>query len=49
VKDVLTKTLYDHMDSYFLAETLKYLYLLFDSENFARKSPYIFNTEGKWK
>lgn len=28
--DVHTKRLDDRMDSYFLAETLKYLYLLFD-------------------
>lgn len=43
-----TKELYDHMDSYFLAETLKYLYLLFDSDNFVRQKPYIFSTEGTW-
>jgi hypothetical protein len=26
----------DHMDSYFLAETLKYLYLLFDENHWVR-------------
>jgi len=35
----------DHMDSFFLSETLKYLYLLYDSTNFV-KYKYIFNTEG---
>ena len=30
VENVTTKALRDHMDSYFLAETVKYLYLLFD-------------------
>jgi len=36
----------DRMDSYFLAETLKYLYLLFDEDHWIRKEEYVFNTEG---
>eukprot|EP00961_Rhodomonas_salina_P269365 3639348-Rhodomonas_salina.1 len=44
--NVQTRTLADRMDSYFLAETLKYLYLLFDEDNWLRKEQYIFNTEG---
>lgn len=36
----------DQMDSFFISETLKYLYLLFDEDNFANKGNYIFNTEG---
>ena len=34
------------MDSFFLSETLKYLYLLFDDDNFLNRGEYIFNTEG---
>ena len=34
VKNVLTHTLEDRMESFFLAETTKYLYLLFDPDNF---------------
>ncbi|KAL9643940.1 hypothetical protein ABK040_005409 [Willaertia magna] len=34
VKDVETKVLEDRMESFFLSETLKYLYLIFDDENF---------------
>jgi mannosidase alpha-like ER degradation enhancer 2 len=33
VKNCLDHTLSDRMESYFLAETLKYLYLLFDPDN----------------
>ena len=33
VKDVRDHTLEDRMESFFLAETTKYLYLLFDTEN----------------
>jgi hypothetical protein len=36
----------DRMDSFFLAETLKYLYLLFDNASFVHEAPYVFNTEG---
>jgi hypothetical protein len=51
VVDVETGELEDHMNSFFLAETLKYLYLLFDDgSNFvhsgARGRRYLFNTEG---
>jgi len=34
VKNVLTHTLEDRMESFFLAETTKYLYLMFDPDNF---------------
>lgn len=34
IRDVTTLTLEDRMESFFLAETLKYLYLLFDPTNF---------------
>lgn len=36
---MLTHELTDRMESYFLAETLKYLYLLFDPDNFVSLSP----------
>jgi len=49
VENVSTKVLRDHMDSYFLAETVKYLYLLFDdsawTQDFRDPAKYIFNTE----
>lgn len=34
IRDVTTLTLEDRMESFFLAETVKYLYLLFDPNNF---------------
>jgi hypothetical protein len=34
VKDVKDHKLENRMESFFLAETLKYLYLVFDNENF---------------
>jgi hypothetical protein len=40
------KTLGDQMESFFLAETLKYLYLLYDDDNFINTGHYVFNTEG---
>ncbi|KAJ3129480.1 alpha mannosidase-like protein [Nowakowskiella sp. JEL0407] len=42
------KTIVDRMESFFLSETLKYLYLLFDTDNFINKpdSNWIFTTEG---
>jgi hypothetical protein len=46
IENVLTKERADIMDSFFLAETLKYLYLLFDSDHWIRRQRYIFNTEG---
>ncbi len=37
----------DRMDTFMLAETLKYLYLLFDDDNFVhRRGSYLFTTEG---
>lgn len=46
VKDVEKKVLEDRMPSYFLAETCKYLYLLFDEDNFVLKDDsYLFSTE----
>jgi mannosyl-oligosaccharide alpha-1,2-mannosidase len=35
----------DHMDSYFLAETLKYLYLIFSGSNLLPTGSWVFNTE----
>lgn len=34
VKNIITHELQDRMESFFLAETTKYLYLLFDTDNF---------------
>ena len=34
------------MESFFLSETLKYLYLLFDEGNFIHSGNYVFTTEG---
>ncbi|KAJ3207447.1 ER degradation-enhancing alpha-mannosidase-like protein 2 [Dinochytrium kinnereticum] len=45
VVDVRTGKLEDKMESFFLAETLKYLYLLFDPQNPFNTRNYIFNTE----
>jgi len=48
IKSVIGLEQEDHTPSYFLAETLKYLYLLFDEDNFlnVHSSSYIFTTEG---
>ncbi|KAL4226158.1 ER degradation-enhancing alpha-mannosidase-like protein 1 [Mactra antiquata] len=48
IHDVNTKELEDRMESFFLSETCKYLYLLFDRDNHVNKhaSKYLFNTEG---
>ncbi|NWT38325.1 ER degradation-enhancing alpha-mannosidase-like protein 1 isoform X1 [Rissa tridactyla] len=45
---VVEKTKEDRMESFFLSETCKYLYLLFDEENPLHKSgnKYMFTTEG---
>jgi len=44
---VRDRTLEDRMESFFLAETVKYLYLLFDEENELHSTEkWIFNTEG---
>ena len=45
LKDVTTKEQLDQMDSFFLAETLKYLYLLFAPEDTLPFDKVIFNTE----
>ena len=45
VKNVASLELDDTMPSFFLAETVKYLYLLFDDDNFIHRRPYIFTTE----
>ncbi len=45
LKDVTTKEQLDQMDSFFLAETLKYLYLLFAPEDALPFDKVIFNTE----
>ena len=38
VRDVRDHALEDRMESFFLAETTKYLYLLFDTDNFIHNS-----------
>ncbi|KAF9623359.1 hypothetical protein IFM89_000848 [Coptis chinensis] len=45
IKDVATMKLEDHQHSFFLAETCKYLYLLFD-DSFLLDQNYVFTTEG---
>lgn len=46
--NVVTRDLDDRMESFMLSETLKYLYLLFDTENSLHKlhSEWVFTTEG---
>ncbi|TPX71850.1 hypothetical protein SpCBS45565_g00845 [Spizellomyces sp. 'palustris'] len=46
--DVVKGELDDRMESFFLSETLKYLYLLFDEENFVNVNDgnHVFTTEG---
>lgn len=48
VHSVLDKSLEDRMESFFLSETCKYLYLLFDKDNYVNKhfSKFVFTTEG---
>lgn len=49
VHDVMDKSLEDRMESFFVSETIKYLYLTFDIENYLNKEgeiKYIFTTEG---
>ncbi|XP_022668483.1 ER degradation-enhancing alpha-mannosidase-like protein 1 isoform X3 [Varroa destructor] len=48
IHDVHDKSLEDRMESFFLSETCKYLYLLFDNDNplNQRFSSYVFTTEG---
>lgn len=45
IRDVTTMQMEDHQHSFFLAETCKYLYLLFD-DSFLVDRNYIFTTEG---
>ena len=45
VRDIVTLELEDEMPSFFLSETTKYLYLLFDEDNFVHRRPYVFSTE----
>lgn len=45
VSNVETKELSDSMETFFLAETLKYLFLLFDRDNFIHKGDFTFSTE----
>ncbi|XP_054163737.1 ER degradation-enhancing alpha-mannosidase-like protein 1 [Oppia nitens] len=48
VHNVIDKSLEDRMESFFLSETCKYLYLLFDFDNPVNRDShrYIFSTEG---
>lgn len=48
--DVSSKTKEDRMESFFLSETLKYLFLLFDEDNIihTRLRDHVFSTEGHW-
>ncbi|KAH6582112.1 hypothetical protein BASA60_002126 [Batrachochytrium salamandrivorans] len=48
IRDVRTGAQDNRMESFFLSETLKYLYLLFDEENSVNKldSNFVFTTEG---
>lgn len=45
VSNLNSLELENSMPSFFLSETLKYLYLLFDEDNFIHHRPYIFSTE----
>ncbi|EDQ86875.1 uncharacterized protein MONBRDRAFT_33664 [Monosiga brevicollis MX1] len=38
----------DRMESFFLSETLKYLFLLFDEDNFIHRGGHVFNTEAHY-
>ena len=40
-----SETRFDSLDSYFLAETLKYFYLLFSEEDIIPLDQWVFNTE----
>ncbi len=42
---VHSKAKMDSMPSYFLAETCKYLFLIFDEDNFVHTRPFVFSTE----
>jgi len=45
LQDVQTKEKRDGMQSFFLAETLKYSYLLFADQDVLSLDEYVFNTE----
>lgn len=45
LKSTVTQTLDDEMPSFFLAETLKYLYLIFEQDNIVDLGDYVFSTE----
>ncbi|ETW06276.1 hypothetical protein H310_02571 [Aphanomyces invadans] len=45
IADVESRAQDDTMPSFFLSETCKYLYLLFDDTNFLRTANYVFTTE----
>ena len=45
IKDVRTMELEDSMESFFLAETLKYAYLIFAPESTLDLNKYVFTTE----
>ncbi|TDH68517.1 hypothetical protein CCR75_000475 [Bremia lactucae] len=45
IADVESKTKEDHMPSFFLSETCKYLYLLFNTSHFFRLGKYVMTTE----
>jgi hypothetical protein len=44
--DVMNRKLDDRMDSFFLSETIKYLFLIFDEHNAANGPNIVFTTEG---
>ena len=45
ISDVLTPRHTDKMETFYLAETLKYLYLLFGDDSVLSVHEYVFNTE----
>jgi hypothetical protein len=45
IKDVTTKEKKDHMETFFLAETLKYLYLIFADQDEVNPDKCVFSTE----
>ncbi|KAI9179558.1 hypothetical protein H9P43_004886 [Blastocladiella emersonii ATCC 22665] len=45
IQDVESLTLRDQQESFFLSETLKYLYLLFDPDNLFNQPEWVFTTE----
>lgn len=48
LRNVVDKSHEDRMESFFLSETCKYLYLLFDEDNYVNEheASYVFSTEG---